>query len=95
MEADPLWLVVGFGGQALFMMRFVVQWIYSEKHRKSLIPVAFWYFSIGGGVVLLTYALHRADPVFIAGQAGGLLVYFRNLYFIHHEKFARADSGGD
>jgi lipid-A-disaccharide synthase-like uncharacterized protein len=95
MEPDPLWLIVGFGGQALFMMRFVVQWIYSEKHRKSMIPVAFWYFSIGGGVVLLTYALHRMDPVFIAGQAGGLLVYFRNLYFIHHEKFAEARAGKD
>jgi lipid-A-disaccharide synthase-like uncharacterized protein len=63
-------------------MRFVVQWIASERARKSVIPVAFWFFSIGGGVLLLIYALYRRDPVFIAGQALGLLVYIRNLYFI-------------
>ena len=63
-------------------MRFVVQWIASERARKSVIPVAFWFFSIGGGMLLLIYALYRRDPVFIAGQALGLVVYFRNLYFI-------------
>jgi lipid-A-disaccharide synthase-like uncharacterized protein len=68
--------------QAFFTMRFVVQWIASERARKSVIPVAFWFFSIGGGVLLLIYALYRRDPVFIAGQALGLVVYIRNLYFI-------------
>ena len=68
--------------QGFFTMRFVVQWIASERARKSVIPVAFWFFSIGGGVLLLVYALYRRDPVFIAGQALGLVVYFRNLYFI-------------
>ncbi len=76
------WVVLGFVAQALFTMRFVVQWIASERARKSVIPVAFWFFSIGGGTLLLAYALYRRDPVFIAGQAFGLIVYFRNLYFI-------------
>jgi lipid-A-disaccharide synthase-like uncharacterized protein len=76
------WVVLGFAAQGFFTMRFVVQWIASERARKSVIPVAFWFFSIGGGVLLLVYALYRRDPVFIAGQALGLLVYIRNLYFI-------------
>ena len=76
------WVVLGFIAQGLFTMRFVVQWIASERARASVIPVAFWFFSIGGGVLLLVYALYRRDPVFIAGQALGLVVYLRNLYFI-------------
>jgi lipid-A-disaccharide synthase-like uncharacterized protein len=76
------WVVLGFMAQGFFTMRFVVQWIASERARKSVMPVAFWFFSIGGGVLLLAYALYRKDPVFIAGQALGLLVYTRNLYFI-------------
>jgi lipid-A-disaccharide synthase-like uncharacterized protein len=76
------WVILGFVAQALFTMRFVVQWIASERARKSVMPVAFWFFSIGGGVLLLVYALYRRDPVFIAGQALGLVVYIRNLYFI-------------
>ena len=76
------WVMLGFVAQAFFTMRFVVQWIASERARKSVIPVAFWFFSIGGGILLLAYALYRRDPVFIAGQALGLVVYFRNVYFI-------------
>ena len=76
------WVILGFAAQGFFTMRFVVQWIASERARKSVMPVAFWFFSIGGGVLLLIYALYRRDPVFIAGQALGLLVYTRNLYFI-------------
>src|SRR3954468_2162787 len=76
------WVVLGFVAQGFFTMRFVVQWIASERARKSGIPGAFWFFSIGGGVLLLIFALDRRDPVFIAGQALGLLVYIRNLYFI-------------
>ena len=76
------WVVLGFVAQAFFTMRFVVQWIASERARKSVMPVAFWFFSIGGGALLLVYALYRRDPVFIAGQALGLLVYIRNVYFI-------------
>src|SRR3977135_3576635 len=76
------WVILGFVAQGLFTMRFVVQWIASERARKSVIPVGCWFFSIGGGVLLLIYALYRRDPVFIAGQALGLVVYVRNLYFI-------------
>jgi lipid-A-disaccharide synthase-like uncharacterized protein len=76
------WVVLGFVAQGFFTMRFVVQWIASERARRSVIPVAFWFFSIGGGALLLVYALYRRDPVFIAGQALGLVVYLRNLYFI-------------
>lgn len=76
------WVVLGFVAQAFFTMRFVVQWIASERARDSVVPVAFWFFSLGGGVLLLVYALYRKDPVFIAGQAFGLFVYARNLYFI-------------
>jgi lipid-A-disaccharide synthase-like uncharacterized protein len=76
------WVILGFVAQAFFTMRFVVQWIASERARASVVPVAFWFFSIGGGALLLVYALYRRDPVFIAGQALGLVVYIRNLYFI-------------
>jgi len=76
------WVILGFVAQAFFTMRFVVQWIASERARQSVIPIAFWFFSIGGGVLLLIYALYRRDPVFIAGQGLGLIVYVRNLYFI-------------
>src|SRR5712671_5770509 len=76
------WLALGFFAQALFTARFLVQWIASERAGRSVIPIAFWFFSIGGGALLLVYALYRRDPVFIAGQALGLVVYTRNLYFI-------------
>jgi lipid-A-disaccharide synthase-like uncharacterized protein len=91
---EIIWLAVGFGGQALFTMRFLIQWIYSEKHQKSLIPDAFWYFSIGGGILLLSYALYRQDPVFILGQSMGVFVYLRNLYFIRRHKGGGPDAGG-
>jgi lipid-A-disaccharide synthase-like uncharacterized protein len=76
------WVVLGFVAQGLFTARFLVQWIASERARASVIPVSFWFFSVGGGFLLLVYALYRKDPVFIAGQALGLFVYLRNLYFI-------------
>lgn len=80
------WVVIGFLGQGLFMMRFIVQWIASEKANKSVIPDLFWFFSIGGGAVLLIYALHKMDPVFIFGQGLGLFIYFRNLYFVLRDR---------
>ncbi|MCH7635069.1 MAG: lipid-A-disaccharide synthase N-terminal domain-containing protein [Proteobacteria bacterium] len=86
MDTMTIWLAVGFMGQALFSARFLIQWISSEKQKKSVIPIAFWYFSLGGGVTLLSYAIFRLDPVFIVGQAGGLLVYSRNLYFVLRER---------
>jgi lipid-A-disaccharide synthase-like uncharacterized protein len=88
MEQDTWWLLVGFAGQALFMMRFLVQWIHSERVRRSVVPLAFWHFSILGGVTLLVYSVHRRDPVFITGQLLGILIYLRNLYLIRAEREA-------
>ncbi|MCQ8129098.1 lipid-A-disaccharide synthase N-terminal domain-containing protein [Methylomonas rivi] len=82
MDSNTVWLIIGFVGQALFSARFLVQWLASERQKKSVIPVMFWYFSILGGSTLLIYSIHKQDPVFIAGQAGGLLIYARNLYFV-------------
>jgi lipid-A-disaccharide synthase-like uncharacterized protein len=84
--AEQIWLVIGFCGQALFSARFLVQWIASERARRSIVPAAFWFFSVGGGVTLLLYALYRRDPVFIVGQAAGLLIYGRNIFFILRER---------
>lgn len=78
--------MVGFGGQALFMARFVLQWLTSERERRSVLPVSFWYLSILGALVLLAYAVHRQDPVFVAGQALGVAIYLRNLQLIRGER---------
>lgn len=80
------WVLLGFAAQGLFTLRFFVQWIASERAGRSVIPLAFWIFSIGGGVLLLIYSLYRKDPVFIAGQAFGVFVYLRNLYFVMRER---------
>jgi lipid-A-disaccharide synthase-like uncharacterized protein len=80
------WLAVGFLGQALFFTRWMVQWFRSERERESTIPVSFWYLSLLGGFITLAYALYRKDPVFIAGQSVGALVYLRNLMLIHRNK---------
>jgi lipid-A-disaccharide synthase-like uncharacterized protein len=86
----PEWLVlgVGFTGQALFSMRFIIQWLASERARRSVVPVLFWYFSLGGGITLFVYAVYREDPVFMLGQGLGLFVYVRNLWLIRREKRA-------
>jgi lipid-A-disaccharide synthase-like uncharacterized protein len=80
------WVLFGFMGQALFTMRFIVQWIASERKKESVIPVAFWYFSLGGGLILLAYAIHRMDPVFILAYLPGNFIYFRNLWFIYKKR---------
>ena len=82
------WLIIGFTGQILFSLRFLVQWLASEKEKKSVIPISFWYFSLGGSFLLLSYALHRQDPVFILGQSMGFFIYIRNLALIKKEKVA-------
>ena len=93
MSTAHFWLLVGFAGQAFFTMRFVVQWIASERRKESVIPVAIWFFSIGGGLTLLTYALHRLDPVFILGEGAGILIYSRNFYLIWRKQ--RRIAGAD
>ena len=87
-----IWLLIGFTAQAMFSGRFLIQWIASEIKRKSVIPVAFWYLSILGSLGLLTYAIHRRDPVFIMGQSFGLVIYLRNLYFIKQSKTVKGDN---
>ena len=85
------WILLGFIAQAFFTMRFLVQWIASEKAKRSVVPVAFWFFSLGGGALLFIYAIKRQDPVFIAGQGLGLIIYVRNLWLIANEKRASMD----
>ena len=86
LTTDHIWLAVGFFGPMLFASRFIIQWFKSELVGRSVIPVAFWYCSIGGGVVLLAYAIYKKDPVFITGQGMGLFVYARNLFLIFRER---------
>jgi len=90
--SNMIWLVVGFTGQALFSMRFLVQWLTSERAGRSIIPIAFWWFSIAGSLTLLSYAIHKMDPVFILGQSVGSFIYLRNLILIRRERL-QLDSG--
>jgi lipid-A-disaccharide synthase-like uncharacterized protein len=83
--SDP-WNILGSIGQLLFGSRFLIQWIRSEMAGRSVIPIAFWYCSLGGGLLLLAYAIYRDEPVFIAGQIPGIVVYSRNLYLISRER---------
>ncbi len=83
-----VWGAVGFIGLIIFSLRFIIQWVMSERRGRSYFPLAFWYFSIVGGAILLAYAFHREDPVFIVGQAGGLLIYLRNLQLVFRERAA-------
>ncbi len=85
------WLIFGLSGQLCFTMRFVVQWIQSERRHKSVIPISFWIFSLLGSAILLIYAIYRKDPVFILGQAFGFTVYIRNLQLIGKER-AKSDA---
>lgn len=89
MNTDYLWLAVGLLGQGIFSARFIVQWLVSEKEKKSIIPVAFWYLSLFGGLTLLVYSIYKQDPVFILGQSTGVFIYARNLYLIQRERISR------
>tara|TARA_B100000700_G_scaffold216607_1_gene238134 strand:- start:16348 stop:16647 length:300 start_codon:yes stop_codon:yes gene_type:complete len=91
MNTEWLWISVGFLGQAMFSGRFLVQWLASERAKRSVVPLAFWFFSLAGGVTLLAYAIYRQDPVFIAGQGAGLLIYTRNLMLIRREAKAMSE----
>ena len=89
---DLIWVGVGVFAQIMFTMRFLVQWIASEKARRSVVPELFWYFSLGGGVLLFAYAFYRFDPVFMLGQGMGLVIYASNVYFVwSHKKLQAAD----
>ncbi|MDD2736437.1 MAG: lipid-A-disaccharide synthase N-terminal domain-containing protein [Desulfuromonadaceae bacterium] len=88
---ESAWVTIGLTGQLFFTMRFVVQWIATERKKKSVVPEAFWYFSIVGSLILLAYSIYRKDPVFILGQSFGMTVYLRNLYFIQKGKKHESD----
>lgn len=92
--AELIWLGVGFLAQVMFGMRFILQWLASERARRSIVPEVFWYFSLGGGVLLFAYAIYRADPVFILGQGGGLLIYLRNIHLIWQGKSRQQGAAG-
>ena len=79
---SPVWLAIGLLGQVAFSARFAVQWLATERARRSVVPTTFWLLSIAGSMLLLAYAIYRRDPVFILGQSAGVLIYARNLYFI-------------
>jgi len=90
LSTEALWLAIGFLGQGIFFMRWVVQWLASERSAESRVPIGFWYLSLIGGLITLTYALYRKDPVFIAGQSIGTLVYLRNLMLIYKSASGRS-----
>lgn len=83
---NETWLIIGISGQFFFTCRFLLQWLASEQVKKSVVPVAFWYCSIIGGAMLLGYALHQRDPVFVAGQSAGLAIYLRNIILVIRER---------
>ena len=95
MTTEQIWIGIGLFGQLLFSCRFILQWIASEKQKKSIIPLAFWYFSIAGSLTLLTYAIYRTDPVFILGQSMGLFIYVRNLILIYRDKITASPPAGN
>lgn len=92
MVTNQLWMGIGLAGQALFSARFIVQWLASERAQKSVIPQLFWYFSLGGAILLLSYAIYRQDPVFILGQSFGFVIYLRNLYFLKKQSHTQVTS---
>ena len=93
MSLETIWLGIGFFGQALFFGRWLVKWIASEKKSESQVPVSFWYMSLIGGLITLAYAIYRMDPVFIAGQSVGSVVYIRNLMLIRRVNEAKSPAG--
>jgi lipid-A-disaccharide synthase-like uncharacterized protein len=92
MSTENIWLAIGFLGQGIFFMRWVVQWLASERSAESRVPIGFWYLSMVGGLITLAYAIYRKDPVFIAGQSIGTFVYIRNLMLIQ-KRFASIEAG--
>jgi len=81
--SEHLWVAFGFAAQTMFFLRFFWQWIVSERLKRSVIPVGFWWLSLAGGAMLLIYSVYRRDPVFILGQGTGLFIYVRNLVLIY------------
>lgn len=91
-SVENIWLAVGFAGQGLFAIRWLVQWFSSERQRRSVIPISFWWISMIGSIILLAYSFYRMDPVFIMGTMFNSVVYVRNLYLIHRARAEDASS---
>lgn len=91
---DRVWLGVGMFGQLMFTGRWFVQWIASEKAKRSVVPPLFWYFSFFGGLLVMAYGFYKIDPVIILGQFG-VFIYGRNLYFLWRNNHETADDGRD
>ena len=94
LTTDTIWIATGFLGQGLFFGRWIVQWLASERSASSKVPISFWYLSLIGGLITLAYAIYRTDPVFIAGQSIGSIVYVRNLMLIYRENGTTPVKGG-
>jgi lipid-A-disaccharide synthase-like uncharacterized protein len=75
------WIIIGFLGQFVFFLRFIVQWIVSEKNERVVVPLSFWYLSIGGSIIILIYSIHIRDIVFSTAQVASIFIYVRNLMF--------------
>ncbi|MDP3092318.1 MAG: lipid-A-disaccharide synthase N-terminal domain-containing protein [Nitrospira sp.] len=90
---DTIWIATGFLGQGLFFGRWIVQWLASERSASSKVPISFWYLSLVGGLITLAYAIYRKDPVFIAGQSIGGVVYVRNLMLIYRPNPSKPVTG--
>ena len=88
-----IWRAIGLLGQGLFFSRFLIQWIASEREKESVIPLYFWYLSLSGGIILLSYAIHIKDPIFILGQSCGAFIYTRNLVLIFRKKKIEGEQG--
>ena len=85
-EHIPQWLLfLGIFGQILFTLRFIYQWIYSEKCKSSVLPMGFWIISLGGSILIFIYAIIRKDPVLLAGHAMGLVIYSRNIIILKND----------
>lgn len=86
MTTEQMWIGIGVLGQACFGMRILIQWIATERAKRSVVPLSFWLFSVAGGLTLLAYAIYRLDPVFIVAEAMTLLIYARNLYLLRQTR---------
>lgn len=92
MSIEHIWLLVGFLGQGVFLLRFLVQWLLLEKGKRSVVSLVFWYLSALGSMMLLVYAIAERDPVFILGQSTLALIYSRNLFLVNRERLSRAQN---
>lgn len=90
---DLVWLTIGLVGQSMFVMRWFIQWLASEREKRLVVPDMFWYTSLVGGLMVLAYGLYKPDPVIVLGQFG-VFIYARNVYFLWRQKAAHGPEHG-